>query len=319
MLIILVIVLLLTLAAFAGGYWGFRTACLRGHEPDWETPGALKGTQWEEFSESIPLAARWLRKHNAQDVAVESFDGLTLRGKWIPAEHPKATIILFHGYRSHYLVDFAGIFSMYHAMGLNLLLVRQRAHGASDGKFITFGVRERKDVVSWVEFHNRTHGMDNVFLGGMSMGASTVLFAAGEDLPANVRGITADCGFTSPYEILSEVIRKQYNLPPKPVLPLVNFWTKRLAGFDIKECDTRDILSRTAIPVVMIHGTGDDFVPCQMSKDGFSACGSEKELILAEGAGHGRSYLFEPDRITESLVAFFNRHISNEFIQEEHQ
>ncbi|MBQ7098965.1 MAG: alpha/beta hydrolase [Oscillospiraceae bacterium] len=166
-------------ALLAGGYWGFRHACARIEDPNWDSEAALKKTPFAEFAASIPRARQWLREHNAQDVQTASFDGLTLRGQWIHAERPFATIILFHGYHSHHLNDFAAIYGYYHSIGLNLLLVRQRAHGESDGKYITFGVNERRDALSWIDFHNRTHGVDNVFLGGMSMGASTVLFAAG--------------------------------------------------------------------------------------------------------------------------------------------
>ena len=305
--------LALPAGALAGGYWGFQQACKRPPEPDWTSEAALKQTPFAEFAESIPRALQWLHDHNAQEVRTTSFDGLLLRGKWVPAKAPRATIILFHGYHSHYLNDFAGIFSLYHSIGLNLLLVRQRSHGESGGKYITFGVRERKDVQSWVEFHNRTHGMDNVFLGGMSMGASTVLFAAGEDLPPNVRGITADCGFSSPAEILGHIIRQDYHLPPKLVLPLMEVWARTLGGFSFYECDSRKILAQSKIPVVFIHGTGDTFVPCSMSQAGCDACASQREIHLIEGAGHGRGYLFEPERLTKALVDFFNRNISDEY------
>lgn len=300
-------------AALAGGYWGFQYACSRTPDPDWESEERLKHSSFAEFSESIPRAAKWLRDHHAEDVETVSFDGLTLRGKWVPAPEPKATIILFHGYHTHYLNDFAGIFSMYHSIGLNLLLVRQRAHGESEGKYITFGVRERKDVLSWVQFHNRTHGMDNVFLGGMSMGASTLLFAAGEDLPGNVRGISADCGFSSPAEILGHIIRRDFHLPPKLVLPLMDFWARALGGFSLYECDIRKTLAKAKVPVLFIHGKADTFVPCSMTQEGHDACMSDKELHLVEGAGHGRSYLHDMEGLTAALVDFFNRNLSPEY------
>ena len=309
--------LALPAAALAGGYWGFQHACKRPPEPDWASEAALKQTPYAEFAESIPRALQWLQDHNAQEVRTKSFDGLLLRGKWVPAENPRATIILFHGYHTHYIHDFAGIFSLYHSIGLNLLLVRQRSHGESGGKYITFGVRERKDVRSWVDFHNRTHGMDNVFLGGMSMGASTLLFAAGEDLPPNVRGITADCGFSSPAEILGHIIRQDYHLPPKLVLPLMEVWARVLGGFSFYECDSRKTLARSKIPVVFIHGTADTFVPCAMSQAGYDACAAQREIHLIEGADHGRGYLFEPDRLTKALVDFFNRNISDQYRLEE--
>ena len=309
--------LALPAAALAGGYWGFQHACKRPPEPDWTSEATLKQTPYAEFAESIPRALQWLQDHNAQEVRTKSFDGLLLRGKWVPAENPRATIILFHGYHTHYIHDFAGIFSLYHSIGLNLLLVRQRSHGESGGKYITFGVRERKDVRSWVDFHNRTHGMDNVFLGGMSMGASTLLFAAGEDLPPNVRGITADCGFSSPAEILGHIIRQDYHLPPKLVLPLMEVWARVLGGFSFYECDSRKTLARSKIPVVFIHGTADTFVPCAMSQAGYDACAAQREIHLIEGADHGRGYLFEPDRLTKALVDFFNRNISDQYRLEE--
>ena len=305
--------LALPAAALAGGYWGFQYACKRLPDPDWDSEESLRSSAFAEFAESIPRAAKWLRDHNAVDVETVSFDGLKLRGKWVPAPEPKATIILFHGYHTHYLNDFAGIFSMYHSIGLNLLLVRQRAHGESEGKYITFGVRERRDVVSWVEFHNRTHGMDNVFLGGMSMGASTILFAAGEDLPPNVRGISADCGFSSPAEILGHIIRRDFHLPSRLVLPLVDFWARTLGGFSLTECDTRKTLAKARVPILFIHGKADTFVPSHMTQTGYDACASCKELHLVEGAGHGRSYLFAMDELTAALVDFFNRNLSPEY------
>ena len=301
-------------AALAGGYLGFRYACNRAAEPDWDSESALKETVFAEFAASIPAANRWLREKGAEDVSVTSLDGLTLRGKWLPAEKPMATIILFHGYHSHHLQDFAGIYEYYHSIGLNLLLVRQRAHGESGGKYVTFGVKERLDALRWIEFHNRAHGMDNVFLGGMSMGASTVLFAAGEELPPNVRGITADCGFSSPAEILSHIIRRDFHLPPKLVLPLMEVWARILGDFSFYECDSRETLSRSKTPILFIHGKADDFVPSCMSEFGFAACASEKELLLVDDAGHGRSYLYEPERLRNALTDFFKRNLSEEYI-----
>ena len=305
-------------AALAGGYLGFQYACHRMEDPDWDSEEALKKTEYAEFAASLPRARQWLRDHNAEDVSVMSHDGFLLRGQWVPAEKPMGTIILFHGYRTHHIHDFSGIYSIYHNLGLNLLLVRQRGHGDSEGKYITFGVRERLDALSWIEFHNRTHGADNVFLGGMSMGASTVLFTAGEDLPPNVRGITADCGFSSPAEIIGHIIRRDFHLPPKLVLPLMDLWARLLGGFSFYECDSRKTLARSNTPILFIHGTGDRFVPCSMTQAGYDACVSEKELHLIEGAGHGRSYLREPERLERALADFFRRNISEEFSLEDH-
>ncbi len=294
------------------GYLTFRYAFLRVPEPDWGDEESVRKSYYKDFCEATPAAVRWVARHEHEAVEVESFDGLKLRGIWVPAEQPKATILLFHGYHSSWHIDFCAILSMYHSMGLNLLLVRQRTHGDSEGKYITFGIRERKDVLAWIDFHNRTHGADNVFLGGLSMGASTVLYAAGEDLPPNVRAIVADCGFTCPREILSKVFRERFHMSARPIFPFVALWCKILGGFDINECDSREILKHAKVPIFFIHGTGDRFVPHYMTQQSHDACSTEKELRLVEGAEHGMSYLVDPEGLTEALVAFLNKYLPDD-------
>ena len=309
---IIFILFLIVSAVLFGGWLGFRYGFSRQSEPDWEDQESLNASpMWRNHPVSIPAAAQWLRNHNAQDISTESFDGLPLRGKWVPAEHPRATIILVHGYRSHYLTDFGGIFQRYHDLGLNLLLIRHRAHGESGGKYITFGVHERKDVLRWIQYHNEHFGSGDLFLGGMSMGAATVQYVAGEALPDNVRGITADCGFTSPADIIARVIQKDFHLPPKLVLPLLNLFTRTLAGFSLWECDTRKTGKLAKTPILMLHGKADDFVPCSMTEESFAVYAGPKELITVEGAGHGMSYMTDPIRCRTALTAFFDRNITS--------
>ena len=139
------------------------------------------------------------------------------------------------------------------------------------------------------------------------------MVAAGEELPPNVRGITADCGFSSPAEILGHIIRRDFHLPPKLVLPLMEVWARFLGGFSFYECDSRETLSRSKTPILFIHGKADDFVPSCMSEFGFAACASEKEILLVDDAGHGRSYLYEPERLRNALTDFFKRNLSEEY------
>ena len=141
-----------------------------------------------------------------------SYDGKLLHATFLPKEHAKGTILLFHGYKSCWQIDFGLVLPYYYdTLGYSLLLVDQRAHGQSQGKYLTFGVRERMDVISWATYMGQKLGQDApLILGGLSMGATTVLMASCFDFPANVRAIIADCGFTSPYEIAKSVLRRDY-------------------------------------------------------------------------------------------------------------
>lgn len=302
-------ILLALLALWIGlGVSVFRSACVRMPDPDWADPAALEHTLYKKIAPKVAQMYHWVQDHAARECEITSFDGLTLRAYWIPAEKAKGTVILFHGFRSSGYGDFSMTLERFHDLGYSILLPSQRAHGRSDGKYLTYGVKERQDVAAWVDFHNREFGVQPVFLCGMSMGAATVLGAADLELAANVRGILADCGFTSPDEIIADVVEKRTHIPAWLVMPQVRLLAKLLADFDLRGFSTVDTLANTKLPVLMVHGTADNFVPCSMTERGFAACASPKELLLVEGAGHGSSYLVDPDRYEAALQGFLNKH-----------
>ena len=201
------------------------------------------------------------------------------------------------------------VLEFYHKLNFNLLLPWQRSHGRSQGKYLTFGVKERLDALDWVRYHNAQFGTCPVYLCGMSMGATTVLAAAELELPSNVRGIVADSGFTAPEEIIRYVWLAKTHLPAAPLMPIVKLLTRILAGFRLDSFSTPEALAHSKTPVLLIHGTGDTFVPCRMSQAAFDACASEKRLILVPKAGHGKSYLVDQPRCQSALENFLMDHL----------
>lgn len=310
MKILFVIVVSVFVILSAGGYYVFMTACRRRPERQWDDPGALENEQWAPLADKISEAIQYLNDHHACDIYTVSPDGLRLRARWLPAERAIGSILLFHGYRSCSLADFSVVIPFYHSLGFNLLLADQRSHGKSQGKFITFGIREHEDVLKWVEYHNDNFGKIPVFLGGMSMGATTVLMAAGRELPGNVRGVCADCGFTDPEQIIRHVM-KSVHVPAFPLLYIAELYARLLGKFHFREYSTVRAMGSCGIPVLMIHGTADSFVPCDMSKQAFEACKCEKQLILVEGASHGTSYLTDKLRCQRIIKDFLLTHLQN--------
>ena len=219
--------------------------------------------------------------------------------------------MLAHGYRSTILVDFGLAYAFYHALGMNILVPHQRAHGQSEGKYITFGVKESEDMQCWIAYHNQRFGCHQMVLSGLSMGASTMLYLADQDLPDNVKCIIADCGFTSPKEILSKVYRSVVHLPAGASLFAANIFTKCFADFCLTQKDSRLTLKNAKLPVLLIHGTADDFVPCEMTRQAFDACNGQKEMLLVENAGHGTSFLTDKTRYTQKIIAFLEKHLED--------
>lgn len=303
-----VLLAVLALLLISGGYT-FWAACVRRKELPWLVEEELQKTSYGKYYRYIHYADTYLKEHNAQEVSVTSFDGLRLFGTWLETENPKGSIILAHGYRSCKLVEFSKVLDFYHNYGLNILLIDQRSHGKSEGRIITFGVKECQDMKKWVSWVNGNQGNRPIILSGLSMGASTVLFLADEDLPKNVKGIIADCGFTSPWEIISSVFRNVTHLPAGPSLWVAELFARVFGGFSLRQKNTKEVLKNSKLPVLMVHGIDDGFVPCEMTQQGYDACTGEKELFLVEGADHGLSYLKDSKRYQEKVLAFLDRNL----------
>ncbi|MBE6564833.1 MAG: alpha/beta hydrolase [Ruminococcaceae bacterium] len=293
------ILLFLLIAAIIAAYTTFHYAVSRKKDTQKINPSSIYAPYKEAMMQSVEafLAA------SPEDVYIKSFDGLTLHGYYLPSEGSKKTVLLFHGYTSSALKDFSLIFRFYREQGFNILTADHRAHGKSEGKYMGFGVLERRDVLSWVEYLN-SRAKQRIVLHGISMGASTVLMASGSPLPENVVGIVADCGFTSPYDILAHVGKQYFHLPAFPLLPLADIVCKQKAGYSFKEYSTLDAMKTNRLPVLFIHGEGDTFVPTSMSKAAYEACRAEKQLFLVPSAGHGLSYTVDPQKCEETLANF---------------
>ncbi len=307
---IIALIVLAAIVAFCFGVGGFLffAACGKGKQWDWLDEAAVLKTPYGKYFDIIQMGNQWLSDHNAQSVAMESRDGLKLHALWVPAENPRATIILAHGYHSCILTDFSMIYERYHNAGLNLLLPDQRCHRNSEGRFITFGVKESRDFVDWGHYCNTHFGQYPILYSGLSMGAATVMYVAGdEEKPKNTVGFIADCGFTSPKEIISKVFTQVVHLPAWPFLWAADLFARFFAGFCLDEKSTEQTLVKNTLPIILVHGLADDFVPSDMTKRSYAACGGEKELLLVENAGHGISFVKAEAEYEALVMAFFDR------------
>jgi fermentation-respiration switch protein FrsA (DUF1100 family) len=186
-----------------------------------------------------------------------------------------------------------------------VLVVDQRCCGRSEGRTITFGIREHRDCLRWLDFMLERFGPDvKIILTGVSMGAATVLMAGGCDLPPNVIGILADCGYSSARDIMADVMKKM-GVPSGLGYPFVKLGARLFGGFDPDETSPVEAVKRCKVPVIFYHGETDDFVPCAMSRKNFEACVSRKALVTIPGAGHGLCYPVARDRYVQTLGEFF--------------
>jgi len=263
------------------------------------------GEIYEPWRESMVRWTREVRAMPNEEFSITSHDGLKLYARFYEYAPGAPIELMFHGYRGNAERDLSGGVQRCRKLGRSTFLVDQRCSGKSDGHTITFGIQEHKDCLAWVDFMVKHFGPDvKIILTGISMGASTVLMAAGNPLPPQVIGVLADCGFSDAGCIIRDVAKKM-GLPVKVSYPFVKLGAKLFGHFDLEETSPLEAMEKCTVPVIFFHGENDDFVPCQMSREVYAACRSRKRLMTVPGAGHGLSYLVAPAQYLDALRSFF--------------
>ena len=250
----------------------------------------------------------WMKSTRAlkyEAFEIKAFDGLTLYAKYYECNPGAPIELMFHGYRGNAERDLCGGVQRCFALGHNAFIVDQRGCGDSEGNVITFGVNEYRDCLDWVDLVVQEFGPEvRILLTGISMGASTVLNAAGQPLPKNVVGVLADCGFTSPSDIIQKVI-SDMKLPAKLAYPFVQLGAMLFGHFNIDKITSVDSVKKATLPIIFFHGEDDDYVPCSMSQINYDACASTKHIVTIPGAGHGLCYPVAPELYLQEMQKFF--------------
>lgn len=270
------------------------------------------GRQYKSCAQTFHELVNKLETLPYEDVFVQYEDNIRLHGRFYMV-NPKAPVdIQFHGYRSCGLRDLCGGANLALERGHNVLLVDQRAHGQSQGKFLTMGVKERYDCMAWIDYVRQRFSDDtSILLVGVSMGAATVLMTANLGLPKCVKGIIADCGYTSPEAIIKNEL-KTMHIPQKLGYFLVRTGARIFAGFDPSSASAEEALKTCPVPVLFIHGEADRYVPCEMSRQNYWACTAPKKLLTIPGAVHGMSYLVDPVSYRAAVSEFMTQVLHEE-------
>ena len=262
-----------------------------------------------DFLKELDKAAARLLSRENETVQITSHDGETLVGHYIPCEHPQRVVIAFHGWRSAWYKDFGMVADFWYQHNCSVLYVEQRGQNSSGGEYMGFGLTERFDCLDWVNWViSRVGDALPIYLAGVSMGATTVLMAAGLKLPPNVHGIMADCGFTSPNAIWKHIARNNLHIAfgLRGAIADALCRQKILVGSD--DYSTIDAMKVTHIPVMLVHGANDHFVPVEMTCENYAACAAPKQLLIVPGADHGMSYYVEPDKYETMALDFWHRY-----------
>ncbi len=289
-------------------YLPYRTAFRSPRRGQNEILRLPEGEQYAQREDELLGLVRKLAAEPFRWVTVLSEDGLRLWGKLYMRGGRDAPVDLcFHGYRATGVRDFGGGGMFLLEQGHNVLLVDQRAQGRSQGHAMTFGVMERRDCLSWLRFIRSVPELQGpVTLYGVSMGAATVLLASALDLGEQVKCVVADSPYSTPEAILKKVSRDM-GLPPGPAAALLKGGAAVFGGFRFTGVSCVEAARRSRVPILLIHGEEDRFVPCAMSREIAAAAPEKVTLLTFPGAGHGLSFTADPERYKQAVTDFCRR------------
>ena len=262
-----------------------------------------KNTHYHPFQEQMKKDILQARELPCEKVTIKAQDGVSLVARYYDRSSSK-TIMFVHGYQTNAFNNFSTALIDFLNQGYNVLLIDQRAHGDSGGKFTTLGCKEKNDLQLWIDYIDKKEEVKSIIIYGISMGATTVGYAAENIKTSKVKGLIMEAGFTCFYEELDSSLGRIFMR--QAALNYVYLTSKSVLKIDIKK-SIEPSLKNNEIPVLFLHGDSDEEVPIEFTERCYDACASEKETFIVKGAGHTLCYIVGGQSVKEKINEFIGK------------
>jgi len=213
-------------------------------------------------------------------------DSIDLDAFYVPAAGvARVNFIMLHGVGSCKEVYLSSVAELV-ALGYNVLLWDQRAHGKSGGKYLTYGYYEKHDVskaIDWLE--DKAPGLPTGIYGN-SMGGAVALQSLAHD--PRLRFGLIESTFTDLPAVANAYGRRMSGLPlPGWLTDYVLTRAGKIAGFDPFSVRPLAAARNITQPVMHIHGDADANIDVSHAHALFGALASEdKQLYIVAGGDH---------------------------------
>ena len=288
---------------FIVAYIVYSKTLMRGKSGTWgrehcSEPGCIPlETMWER-------GLQWQIKNKSfiKELEIKSKDGLKLVAEWFDYGFDK-TVIILPGRREVLIYSYFYA-NPYKGCGFNVLVIDQRAHGLSEGKYSTGGIKEAEDVSLWMKYLHDELGQKEIILHGICVGTCCSAIVATRYKVDYLKAVILDSAFISYKEIYkNHYLESGHKL--FPVFYLIWFWFRFFTKCNINDSNPEKYMPDFDLPVLFIWGTKDVYCLPEKSKILFGKCGSKKkEIAWFEGAEHSRVRLFDENRY-DSLISDF--------------
>lgn len=251
----------------------------------------------------------FLDRAEVEEIDITAPDGARLKGRVVVPQSSNGRLVLAcHGARSSGLGEFCFMLHYLYDNGYTVVMPDHRGCGDSDGKFLGYGTHESRDTFLWLDYARKRFPDLEIFLLGVSMGAATVLMMSDKVTDSAVKGIIADCPYSSAWDEFSYQIKTSFHLPEFPILHICSLYCRIFAGYWFSEASPLNAVKNAKRPILFIHGNADDFVPTFMTDKLYDACPTEKYKLIVDGAVHARSYYQDSKSYQRAIAEFMDRY-----------
>ena len=254
---------------------------------------------------------RWrsVAPSGAQDIAIAAPDHAALRAWWFPSSQANGNcVIVLHGIGDS-RAGSVGFAPMFLHAGYAVLVPDSRAHGASEGKFVTYGLLERYDVIAWAHAM-RTRGCHKLYGLGESLGASILIQAAAVE--PDFSAIVAESPYADLREIAEYRVHQMTHMPSfiaKAVVSSAVLYARYVDRLDLAEVSPVRDIAREATPVLLIHGLADRRTPASNSQELWRA-NPRNTLWLIPNGDHVNASSVAPEEFRRRVLGWFGDHQS---------
>lgn len=305
---ITIICFLVMVLYFAIGFIFFHYA-LNSNNAQTRTVGEKQYVPSPSISSDIEQSERekdrtLLQQFKPTQLTMTSHDDLALKGYIY--EQPTETnnwIFAVHGYTGS-ARQMTRWNRQFFESGYNIFAPDLRGHGESEGNYYGMGWLDIPDLLQWIDKLVTLYPNANITLYGVSMGGSSVLNMAGEHLPPQVKNIVSDSAFASVQSIFETQVHSLLHLPSFPIMNAANTVSKLRIGLDFENASTIKQAKKIKLPVLLIHGEEDTFVPVENVYKLADAISTNPKVWVVEGANHADAVKLSPERYRNKVIQF---------------
>ncbi len=303
---IVTIVAIIILLPLILGLWYLKTSVF--HKPLGKDEWAFLSQVTEKMHPGIK---QWVEQKRAdgtfKGIFIISEQRLRIHAYYAECPDATATVILTHGYSScaMQMMPYAKMWlEKFHC---NVIVHDLPNHGQSEGKCTSMGYVEQKILAQWIETARQMFPKTKIYLHGISMGGATTLLVAGNsDYQQHIAGAISDSAYHSVWEVFGWELHKRH-VPHFPFLYVASFLNKLVLGWSYKQVSPLKAISKSTMPVLIVHGDIDNRVRVCNAQWLFDAkTQGRKQLWITKGAEHVQSYSVYPDEYAKQIESFFN-------------